>query len=140
MSVGPVEMGVAGTGEGPPGHEGYPAAVLDDGAELSSWTAENERPTVGYRAVCACGWRGSTLHDGSEYPDEAGRARVMADWQDHARTISEQLERVGALDEPVRALAELRRALGAAVAGGATAPEVARALDLPEPVVEVLLG
>lgn len=127
-------------GEGPPGHEGYPAAVLDDGAELSSWTGETERRTVGYRAVCACGWLGSIVHPGSEYPDDGARARIMVEWRDHAGSIGQQLERVAGLAGLAEVLAGLRREVRAALARGATVPEVARALAVPEEMAEALAG
>lgn len=127
-------------GEGPPGHEGYPVAVLDDGAELSSWTGDAQRRTAGYRAVCACGWVGSVVHPGWEYPDDAARARIMAEWRDHATLIGQQLERVAGLAQLAEVFAGLRREVRAAVARGATVPEVARALAVPEEMAEVLAG
>ncbi|MGH9062665.1 MAG: hypothetical protein ACRD0L_01565 [Acidimicrobiales bacterium] len=127
-------------GEDLPGHEGYPAAVLDDGAELSTWTGETEHRTVGYRAVCECGWRGSTVRPGAQYPDEAAQRLIMAEWDDHTVSLRRELERVAGLAELAESFAELRRTVRAAITRGATAAEVAQALGVREDVVDALVG
>ncbi|MGH9068814.1 MAG: nuclear transport factor 2 family protein [Acidimicrobiales bacterium] len=129
-----------GAGTGLEGHEGYPAAVLAGGAELSTWTGEDDRPPVGYRAVCECGWRGSQVHPGAQYPDDEARRRIMSEWEGHAESLRLTLERVAGLPELAPPLARARQAARDALDRGATVAEVARALGVSDELVGALLG
>ncbi|MFL6144916.1 MAG: hypothetical protein ACJ72N_24005 [Labedaea sp.] len=64
-------------------HEGYAARVLPDGTETGTWTYAT-RQFSGYRAWCACGWRGSALYP----PTDAGERGAEDEWdRDHVQPL-----------------------------------------------------
>jgi hypothetical protein len=64
-------------------HEGYAARILPDGRETGTWTYET-REFTGYRAHCACGWRGTTTYP----PTERGEDLADEEWdRDHLRPL-----------------------------------------------------
>lgn len=58
-------------------HEGYAARILPDGTKTGTWTYAT-REFRGYRACCACGWRGAVVHPATD----AGEESALDDW-DH---------------------------------------------------------
>jgi hypothetical protein len=64
-------------------HEGYAARIRPDGTETSTWTYAT-REFHGYRAHCACGWRGTAVHPATD----AGEESALDDWDnDHLRPL-----------------------------------------------------
>ena len=67
-------------------HEGYAARILPDGTETGTWTYET-REFRGYRAHCACGWRGTAIHPATD----AGEDAALDDWdRDHLRPLIQE--------------------------------------------------
>ncbi|PKV99597.1 hypothetical protein ATK30_0577 [Amycolatopsis echigonensis] len=60
-------------------HEGYAARILPDGTETGTWTHAT-REFTGYRAHCACGWRGSAAYPAT---DEGENLAVETWGRDH---------------------------------------------------------
>ena len=56
------------------GHEGYAVQVLQDGTESGYWVRSFRK----YRAGCACGWRGATVHP----PTDSGEDAAGDQWDD----------------------------------------------------------
>ena len=82
-------------------HEGYPAAVLDDGTDTAAHTAAHtaamRERVSGWRAACDCGWRGGQFWPRAEYPGSASTAPAevdgfdtdtgaFAEWSAHLQT------------------------------------------------------
>jgi hypothetical protein len=64
-------------------HEGYAARILPDGTETGTWTYET-REFIGYRAHCACGWRGTLTYP----PTERGEGLAYEERdRDHLRPL-----------------------------------------------------
>lgn len=55
-------------------HEGWAAAVLDDGTDTACWTRATGARVTGWRAACECGWRGAQFYPRAEWPTASGRA------------------------------------------------------------------
>ncbi|MDQ6783174.1 MAG: hypothetical protein M3063_06990 [Actinomycetota bacterium] len=115
-------------------HEGYLAHLLADGSSAGgTWTTEIARHTVGWRCECSCGWTGP-VHDshGAQSPtDEQVDAMMDADWDaGHARPLLP----LAGLDELVRdaneAMANLRRGVARARAGGVSWEQIGRVLGV----------
>jgi len=67
-------------------HEGYAARILPDGKETGTWTYAT-REFRGYRACCACGWRGTATHPATD----AGEDVALDDWDhDHLRPLIQE--------------------------------------------------
>jgi hypothetical protein len=75
-------------------HEGWPAAVLVDGREISGGGRDDALTAIGWRAACACGWRSPQLHSRAEHPSPDGYPPTdeledsMGDeWEAHVRPL-----------------------------------------------------
>lgn len=67
-------------------HEGYAARLLPDGTETGTWTYAT-REFHGYRAHCACGWRGGVVQPATD----AGENAALDEWdRDHLRPLIHQ--------------------------------------------------
>ena len=63
-------------------HEGYPASVLDDGTDTSTYSVALAPRIVGWRAACSCGWRCAALFSRAEWPSVNGDAPAEVDgWE-----------------------------------------------------------
>jgi len=105
-------------------HEGYPAAVLDDGTETSVHTEPIRIRVSGWRAACECGWRGTQFWPRSAFrgwtssiaPDEvAGFATghgAYGEWFEHLHAVLPGL----AVHDAAQELADARETLDQAVA------------------------
>lgn len=104
-------------------HEGYPAAVLDDGTETSVHTEAIQSRVTGWRAVCECGWRGAQFWPRAEFPGSSSIAPDEVDgfetghgacgeWLEHLHTVLPGL----AVHDAAQDLAGAREALDQAVA------------------------
>ncbi|WP_017559845.1 hypothetical protein [Nocardiopsis baichengensis] len=130
-------------------HEGYAAAVLDDGTDTGTWSAETtglrgERVT-GWRAACSCGWRGEDLHRAEDYPGATGAAPVRVEgvepgaapplhgrscyaaWDAHLRRVLPELAVHDALADEKAGRGPVDRAVRAARAAGASWTAIGRA-------------
>ena len=93
------------------GHEGYAVQVLDDGTESRYWV----RGFREYRAGCACGWRGTTVHP----PTDSGEDAALDQWDDeHLQPLVRAVAagRVVPVTAVLELIAELRGAVVAAEA------------------------
>lgn len=79
-------------------HEGYPAAVLDDGTDTAIHTAAIQDRVRGWRAACDCGWRGAGFWPRAEYPGSSSMAPdevdgfdtgggIFAQWSAHLHAM-----------------------------------------------------
>jgi hypothetical protein len=61
-------------------HEGYAARVMPDGTLSGSWGGDiPDDAHIGFRAACACGWTGETLHPPGDYESDGYQA-AEAEW------------------------------------------------------------
>lgn len=110
------------------GHEGYPAAVLDDGTETSVHTEAIQSRVTGWRAACECGWRGAQFWPRAEFPGSSSIAPDEVDgfetghgacgeWLEHLHTALPGL----AVHDAAQDLVDARDALDQTVAAARTA-------------------
>lgn len=88
-------------------HEGYVASILDDVRlveneylvteshgfrDTASWCNEIDRHIIGFRAACACGWRGDRIvNRAGDEPEPAEHVSdgLLRAWGSHVRQIIE---------------------------------------------------
>lgn len=109
-------------------HEGYPASVLDDGTDTSTWTRAIGERVTGWRAACECGWRGQ-FYPRAEWPTPTGVAPeavdgfetgggTYAEWSAHLAAALPELVVHDAARRLAAARDELERAVDTARAAG----------------------
>jgi hypothetical protein len=66
---------------GPYPHEGYATRVMPDGTLSGSWGGDvPDDAHIGFRAACACGWAGTTLHPPGDH-DSPGYQAAEDEWR-----------------------------------------------------------
>jgi hypothetical protein len=111
-------------------HEGYPAMVLLDGTETSTWTRRLESSVIGWRSACTCGWSGAQFYPRAEWPSHTGLVPVGVEgWESGGATFGEwerHLTRV----LPELAVHDLSRAIASMETEMCDAVETARRAGL----------
>lgn len=76
-------------------HEGWAAAVRDEGLDTLDEPANTADTVIGWLAACECGWMSPHLVSRADYPslngrldeDSIGEQIVIADWEAHVRPV-----------------------------------------------------
>ena len=120
------------TGYGPAyAHEGYPAAVLEDGTDTGVRTPAAQQRITGRRAACDCGWRGGRFWPRAEFPGSSSTAPdevdgfesgggVYAEWSAHLHATLPGLAVHDAAERLTAAREELDQAVVTARRAGAS--------------------
>ena len=112
-------------------HEGYPAAVLDDGTDTAIHTAALQDRVRGWRAACECGWRGAGFWPRAEYPRSSSMAPdevdgfdtdggIFAEWSVHLHATLPGLAVHDAAQDIDTAMRRLDQAVAEARRAGAS--------------------
>lgn len=121
-------------------HQGYAAAVLDDGTDTGTHRSAMQDRVTGWRAACDCGWRGTQFWTRADYPGsssvapdevqgfDSGRG-AYAEWGAHLHTALPLLAVHDAIQDLDRGRARLDRAVG-----------IARAASVPWSAIAAMAG
>ena len=112
-------------------HEGYPAAVLDDGTDTAVHHGGMGNRVTGWRAACDCGWRGAGFWPRAEFPGSSSIAPdevdgfesgggVFAEWSAHLHATLPGLAVHDAAERLTHARDELDQAVVTARRAGAS--------------------
>jgi hypothetical protein len=122
-------------------HEGWAASVLTDGTDTGTWSAEIAPRVVGWRAACACGWRGNQFYPRAEWPSKTGftpddvdgwenDTGCYAEWDAHLRETLPALAIHDLTQQIAKAQDELIEAVRRARSAGVSWTTIGDAADI----------
>src|SRR3954447_13543780 len=122
-------------------HEGYLGLVLDDGTTTSEWSNATASHMSGVRPLCECGWQGTAIPHGPEYPDDDEHDALLEEWSaHHARGLLVAHRLLEAARNARRAETDLREAVAASRAAGRSWSEVCAGLGVPKQAAQQRFG